>query len=152
MEIDSLTGASEEKGMESHNIAKLDEKEESVVLERYEREANRIFRYFSKPGHHLQTDKVMDTMDMVWISVCYPIEYEQIVEGAWKWMYSRNDKGKTISILVAKIIFYIELYDKVKEALNIDTSLYKMDISSLVSIMSKAPTASIIIDYDNNVK
>ncbi|CAA2976264.1 Hypothetical predicted protein [Olea europaea subsp. europaea] len=58
MEIDSLTGASEEKGMESHNIAKLDEKEESVVLERYEREANRIFRYFSKPGHHLQTDKV----------------------------------------------------------------------------------------------
>ncbi|XP_022875735.1 uncharacterized protein LOC111394204 [Olea europaea var. sylvestris] len=46
----------------------------------------------------------------------------------------------------------MELYDKVKEALNIDTSLYKMEISALVPIMSKAPAAPIIIDCDNNVK
>lgn len=44
----------------------------------------------------------MDTMDMVWISICYPIEYEQTVEGGWKWKYFGNDKGKTIHILVAK--------------------------------------------------
>ncbi|CAA2976852.1 Hypothetical predicted protein, partial [Olea europaea subsp. europaea] len=39
-----------------------------------------------------------------------------------------------------------------KEALTIDTSLYKMEISALVPIMSKAPTVPIIIDCDNNVK
>lgn len=46
----------------------------------------------------------------------------------------------------------MELYDKVKEALNINTSLYKMEISALVPIISKAPAAPIIIDCDKNVK
>ncbi|XP_022843412.1 uncharacterized protein LOC111366964 [Olea europaea var. sylvestris] len=63
---------------------------------------------------------VVDTMDMVWISICYPIEYEQTFE--------------------------------VKEALNIDTSLYKIEISVLLPIISKTLAAPIIIDCDNNVK
>ncbi|CAA3008910.1 Hypothetical predicted protein [Olea europaea subsp. europaea] len=46
----------------------------------------------------------------------------------------------------------MELYDKVKEALNIDTSLYNMEISTFVPIISKAPAAPIIIDCDNNMK
>ncbi|XP_022848381.1 uncharacterized protein LOC111370751 [Olea europaea var. sylvestris] len=95
---------------------------------------------------------VVDAMEMVWISVCCPIKYEQSVEGVWKWKYTENGKGETTPILVLETISYAELYDKVKEVLEIDTNLYKMEMSALVPIMREAPAAPIIIDRDNNVK
>ncbi|CAA2969601.1 Hypothetical predicted protein [Olea europaea subsp. europaea] len=52
---------------------------------------------------------VMDTVEMVWISVCYPIKYEQSVEGVWKWKYTKNGKGETTPILVLETISYAEL-------------------------------------------
>ncbi|XP_022848386.1 uncharacterized protein LOC111370754 [Olea europaea var. sylvestris] len=102
---------------------------------------------------HFKRDAVMDnTEDMVWILVCYPIKYEESVEGVWKWKYAENDKRRITPILVSNTISYVELYDKVKEELGIDTRLYKMEMSALNPIMHEALAPPIVIDCDNNVK
>ncbi|CAA2973753.1 Hypothetical predicted protein [Olea europaea subsp. europaea] len=102
---------------------------------------------------HFKRDPVMDnTEDMVWILVCYPIKYEESLEGVWKWKYTENDKRRITPILVSNTISYVELYDKVKEELEIDTRLYKMEMSALNPIMHEALAPPIVIDCDNNVK
>ncbi|KAL2480227.1 Uncharacterized protein Adt_33193 [Abeliophyllum distichum] len=94
----------------------------------------------------------IDNLDMVWILVCYPVEFEKNIEDTWSWKYVGEGKGKTTPINVSRSICFVELYNKVKEVLNVDSSLYEMEMACLVPEMSKAPAAPTVIDCDNNVK
>ncbi|KAL2525184.1 Uncharacterized protein Adt_10238 [Abeliophyllum distichum] len=94
----------------------------------------------------------MDNVDTVWILVCYPVEFEQNVEDTWTWKYVGKGQGKTTPIHVSRSICFAKLYNKVKEVLKVDSSLYEMEMAYLVPEMSKVPTAPTVINCHNNVK
>lgn len=79
--------------------------------------------------------------------ISYFGEFKKNEQDGWSW------SGKeTKSLVVSRIISYTELYDRVRELLIVDTTLYNMEMRFVVPGMTHVPVAPVKITIDDDVK
>ncbi|XP_022889693.1 DEAD-box ATP-dependent RNA helicase 56-like [Olea europaea var. sylvestris] len=79
--------------------------------------------------------------------ISYFGEFKKNEQDGWSW------SGKeTKSLVVSRIISYTELYDRVRELLIVDTTLYNMEMRFVVPGMTHVPVAPVKITTDDDVK
>ncbi|XP_022855837.1 uncharacterized protein LOC111377032 [Olea europaea var. sylvestris] len=94
----------------------------------------------------------MDSVEMIWVQVCYFVEFKKTEENKWTWDYIGNGEENVDILYVPSSISYIELYNKVQELVNVDSKLYEIEMMSLNPGMSKFSVPPQRINSDMKVK
>ncbi|KAL2472092.1 Uncharacterized protein Adt_40228 [Abeliophyllum distichum] len=94
----------------------------------------------------------MDVLDKVWISVYYFVEFVEKEGGEWTWRHIGNGQANVTFVLISKTTTYVELCDKVRGVLGVDSRLNDIKMANVVPGMSNILVPLMKIDCDNSVK
>ncbi|KAL2518352.1 Uncharacterized protein Adt_14599 [Abeliophyllum distichum] len=94
----------------------------------------------------------MDVLDNVWILVYYFVEFVEKEGSGWTWKYIGNCRANVTPLLVSNTTTYVELCDKVRKVLGVDSMFNDIEIATVVPGMSNVPISPMKIDCHNSVK